>query len=101
MNKQKPSVNSSAGHRTRGQGLMTGSSEGSGGQQFKENLKPSHGVVDYGREGFDLIRHRAVESAKYFQITLQANSHEALAVGVGIGSLLGYLAVLRWVCDRF
>jgi len=101
MNKQKLSVGGSVGHQARTPGILTNESMGSGSGHLRDGLKPLNGVVDYEHEGFDLVRHKAVESAKNLKTTIDANSYEIAAISVGIVSLLGYLAALRWVCDRF
>ena len=101
MNKQRHSVDGSIGHQVRNTGVMTNDTIGRGTEHFREDLKPLNGDVGYRREGFDLIRNKVVEGAKFLKTTVHANSYEVLSIGVGIGSLLGYLAALRWVCDRF
>lgn len=101
MNKQHLSVDGSVGHQARLPGIVTNVGIGSGSERFGDDVKPMHGAGDSGREGFGLLRQRAAESARNLTITFKANSYDVLAIGVGIGSILGYLAALRWVCDRF
>ncbi len=101
MNKQNLSVDGSVGHQARIPGIMTGEGIGSASGRFGDALKRMHGAGASGREGFDALRHKAAESAKNLTFTMKENSYDMLAIGVGIGSILGYLAALRWVCDRF
>ncbi len=101
MNKQKLSVDGSAGHQACIPGITTGEGIGSVSGRFGDELEREQGAVGSGREGFDIHRHIAAEPAKNLTITMKENSYDMLAIGVGLGSMLGYLAALRWVCDRF
>ena len=101
MNKHNLFVTADAGHQLH---IPPGGPSGVGPRREHagDDLKSTHGTSVCGRErAFDLIGQKVAETAEYLTTTVRAHSYEVAAIGVGIGSVLGYLVTLRWVWERF
>ena len=55
-------------------------------------------ALENGKEIYGRVRDRAVEGAKVADKTVRENPYQAIAIGVGVGALVGYLLGRR--CSR-
>ena len=46
------------------------------------------------------VRDKAVAGAKVADQTVRENPYQAIAIGVGVGAILGYLVARRCACSR-
>jgi ElaB/YqjD/DUF883 family membrane-anchored ribosome-binding protein len=46
------------------------------------------------------VRDKAVAGAKVADQTIRENPYQAIAIGVGVGALLGFLVARRCACNR-
>jgi ElaB/YqjD/DUF883 family membrane-anchored ribosome-binding protein len=53
-----------------------------------------------GLESCGRVREQAVEGAKAAGHSVHEHPYRIIALGVGVGSILGYLLARRWACGR-
>jgi len=68
------------------------------GEKVGEARKRLAAALESGKEIYGRVRDRAVEGAKVADQTVRENPYQAIAIGVGVGALLGYLLARR--CSR-
>ena len=68
------------------------------GEKVSEARKRLSVALDRGREMYGRARERAIEGAKVADEAVHEHPYQAIAIGVGIGALLGYLITRR--CSR-
>ena len=52
-------------------------------------------ALERSKEMYGQVRDKAVESAKAADAVVRANPYQAIAIGVGVGALIGYLVARR------
>lgn len=68
------------------------------GEKVGEARKRLAAALDQGKEIYGRVRDKAVEGAKVADKTVRANPYQAIAIGVGVGAIVGYLLGRR--CSR-
>jgi ElaB/YqjD/DUF883 family membrane-anchored ribosome-binding protein len=68
------------------------------GDKVGEARKRLAAALEQGKEIYGRVRDKAVEGAKVADQTVRANPYQAIAIGVGVGALVGYLLGRR--CSR-
>lgn len=68
------------------------------GEKVSEARKRLADALDRGREMYGRARERAIEGAKVADEAVHEHPYQAIAIGVGVGALLGYLITRR--CSR-
>lgn len=68
------------------------------GEKVGEARKRLAAALDQGKEIYGRVRDKAVEGAKVADKTVRENPYQAIAIGVGVGALVGYLLGRR--CSR-
>jgi len=68
------------------------------GEKVGDARKRLAAALDSGREIAGNVRDKVVKGAKAADETVRANPYQAIAIGIGVGALLGYLIGRR--CSR-
>jgi ElaB/YqjD/DUF883 family membrane-anchored ribosome-binding protein len=68
------------------------------GEKVGEARKRLAAALEQGKEIYGRVKDKAVEGAKVADQTVRANPYQAIAIGVGVGALVGYLLGRR--CSR-
>ena len=68
------------------------------GEKVDEARKRLAAALENGKEIYGRVRDKAVEGAKVADKTVRENPYQAIAIGVGVGALVGYLLGRR--CSR-
>ena len=68
------------------------------GEKVGEARKRLAAALERGKEVYGRVRERAVEGAKAAEVAVHEHPYQAIAVGVGVGALIGYLVARR--CAR-
>jgi len=68
------------------------------GEKVGEARKRLAAALESGKEIYGRVRDKAVEGAKVADQTVRENPYQAIAIGVGVGALVGYLLGRR--CSR-
>ena len=68
------------------------------GEKVGEARKRLAAALESGKEIYGRVRDKAVEGAKAADEAVRENPYQAIAIGVGVGALIGYLVARR--CAR-
>lgn len=100
MNKQKLSVGNDTGPSNEEENSFAGNSAGVPGEYLAGARKHLESALDHGREIYGRIRDKTIAGSQAANEAVHKNSYQAIAIGVGVGALIGYFIALRYVCDR-
>ena len=70
------------------------------GEKVVEARKRLAAALESGKEMYGRVRDKAVAGAKVADQTVRENPYQAIAIGVGVGALIGYLIARRCACNR-
>ena len=70
------------------------------GDKVGEARKRLAAALDNGKEMYGRAKVKAAEGVKVADDAVRANPYQAIAVGVGVGAILGYLIARRCGCNR-
>ena len=79
--------------------LMTATADVAG-EKVGEARQRLAAALERGREIAGKVRDQAVAGAKVADKTVRENPYQAIAIGVGVGALVGYLIARRCACNR-
>jgi ElaB/YqjD/DUF883 family membrane-anchored ribosome-binding protein len=65
------------------------------GEKVGEARKRLGAALERGKEIYGRVREQAVEGAKAADEAVHAHPYQAIAIGVGVGAILGYLVSRR------
>ena len=65
------------------------------GEEVGAARKRLAAALDSGKEIYGLVRGKAVEGAKAADEAVHKHPYQAIAIGVGVGALIGYLIARR------
>lgn len=68
------------------------------GEKVGEARQRLAAALDRGKEVYGRVKEKAVEGARATDQAVRANPYQAIAIGVGVGALVGYLLARR--CSR-
>lgn len=66
------------------------------GEKVSEARKRLAAALERAKEIAGNVRDKAVEGAKVVDQKVRENPYQAVAIGVGVGVLIGYFAARRW-----
>jgi ElaB/YqjD/DUF883 family membrane-anchored ribosome-binding protein len=70
------------------------------GEKVGDARKRLAAALDRAKEIGGCVRDKAVEGAKVVDQTVRENPYQAVAIGVGVGALIGFLVARRCRCNR-
>jgi ElaB/YqjD/DUF883 family membrane-anchored ribosome-binding protein len=79
--------------------LLTATSDVAG-DKVSAARKRLAAALDSAKEIAGNVRDQAVAGAKVADQTVRENPYQAIAIGVGVGALVGYLLARRCNCNR-
>src|SRR5436190_14419488 len=65
------------------------------GEKVSEARKRLAAALESGKEMYGRVREKAVEKAKAVDETVREHPYQAIAIGIGVGALIGYLLARR------
>ena len=68
------------------------------GEKVGEARKRLAAALESGKEIYGRVKDKAIEGAKATDTVIRDNPYQAIAIGVGVGAILGYLIARR--CSR-
>ena len=68
------------------------------GEKVGEARKRLAAALERGKEIYGRVREKAVEGAKAADEAVHEHPYQAIAIGVGVGAILGYIVARR--CSR-
>ena len=69
------------------------------GEKVKEARNRLAAALERGKEIYGCVREKAVDGAKAADQAVRENPYQAIAVGVGVGAVIGYL-IARRCCSK-
>ena len=70
------------------------------GEKVGEARKRLAAALENGKEIYGRVREKAVEGAKVADAAAHEHPYQAVAIGVGVGALIGYLLARRSTCSH-
>jgi ElaB/YqjD/DUF883 family membrane-anchored ribosome-binding protein len=70
------------------------------GEKVGEARNRLAAALERGKEIAGNIRDKAVAGAKVADQTVRENPYQAIAIGVGVGALIGFVVARRCACSR-
>ena len=98
MNKETQAVSNDIGQLAEdAQALMTATADVAG-EKVSQARQRLAAALDRAKEIGGCVRDKAVAGAKAADQTIRENPYQAIAIGVGVGAILGFLLARR--CSR-
>lgn len=79
--------------------LLTATSDVAG-EKVSDARKRLAAALDSAKQIGGRVRDQAVAGAKVADQTVRENPYQSIAIGVGVGALVGYLLARRCACNR-
>jgi len=70
------------------------------GEKVSEARKRLAAALERGKEIAGKVRDKAVAGAKAADEAVREHPYQAIAIGVGVGAILGYIIARRCSCNR-
>lgn len=100
MNKENQAIGNDLGQLADDARAMMAATADVAGEKVGEARKRLAAALDRAKEVGGQVRDRAIAGAKVADQTVRENPYQAIAIGVGVGALLGYLLARRGNCKR-
>src|SRR5579862_3332973 len=98
MNKQTQTTENDLGTLAEDARALMAATADVAGEKVAEARKRLAAALENSRQIFGRVRDKAVEGAKAADKTVRENPYQAMAIALGIGAVIGYLAGRR--CSR-
>jgi ElaB/YqjD/DUF883 family membrane-anchored ribosome-binding protein len=98
MNKQTQSADNDLGTLAEDARALMAATADVAGDKVNEARKRLAAALESGKQIYGNVRDKAVEGAKAADKTVRENPYQAIAIALGVGALVGYLAARR--CSR-
>lgn len=100
MNKQTQAISNDMAQLAEDAHALVDATAGVAGEKVGEARIRLAAALDRGREIYGRVRGRALEGAYAADEAMHEHSYEAIAIGLGIGVLAGFLLARRCNCNR-
>jgi ElaB/YqjD/DUF883 family membrane-anchored ribosome-binding protein len=98
MNRQTQAIRDDMGQLADdARALMTATADVAG-EKVVEARQRLNAALEHGREIYGQVREKAVQGARAADEVVHEHPYQAIAIGVGVGALIGYLISRR--CSR-
>lgn len=98
MNKQTQATDNDLGTLAEDARALMAATADVAGEKVGEARKRLAAALENGRQIFGRVREKAVDGAKVADQTVRENPYQAIAIALGVGAVIGYLAARR--CSR-
>lgn len=98
MNKETQTTHNDIGSLAEDARALMAATADVAGEKVGEARNRLAAALERGREIAGNIRDKAVAGAKVTDQTIRENPYQAIAIGVGVGAILGYILARR--CSR-
>ena len=100
MNKQTQATSNDMGTLAEDARALMAATADVAGEKVSEARRRLAAALEHGREIYGRVREKAVEGAKAADDAVHEHPYQAIAIGVGVGALIGYLIARRCTCNR-
>jgi ElaB/YqjD/DUF883 family membrane-anchored ribosome-binding protein len=98
MNQQTPPINEDVSHLAEDARALIAATADVAGEKVSEARKRLAAALESGKAMAGRVRDKAVAGAKAADEAVHEHPYQAIAIGVGVGALLGFLLARR--CSR-
>jgi ElaB/YqjD/DUF883 family membrane-anchored ribosome-binding protein len=100
MNKETQAISDDIGTLAEDARTLMAATADVAGEKVVEARKRLAAALERGKEIYGCVREKAVEGAKAADVAVHEHPYQAIAIGVGVGALIGYLVARRCTCNR-
>jgi ElaB/YqjD/DUF883 family membrane-anchored ribosome-binding protein len=100
MNKQTQAISNDVGQLAEDARALMAATADVAGEKVGEARKRLAAALEHGKEIYGRVKEKAVEGAKATDQAVHEHPYQAIAIGVGVGAILGYLIARRCTCNR-
>jgi len=100
MNKQTQATSNDMGTLAEDARALMAANADVAGEKVGEARKRLAAALERGREIAGCVRDKAVEGVKAADEAVREHPYQAIAIGVGVGALIGFLVARRCACHR-
>lgn len=100
MNKETQAIGNDMGQLAEDARNLMAATADVAGEKVVEARKRLAAALEHGKEICSEVRAKAIEGAKAADTAVHQHPYQAIAIGVGVGALIGYLAARRCGCNR-
>jgi ElaB/YqjD/DUF883 family membrane-anchored ribosome-binding protein len=100
MNKHTPAASHDIGSLAEDARALMAATADVAGEKVGEARNRLAAALERGKEIAGNVRDKAVAGAKVADQTIRENPYQAVAIGVGVGALIGFLIARRCSCKR-
>jgi len=98
MNKETQTATDDIGQLAQDARALMAATADVAGEKVSDARKRLAAALDRAKEIGGCVRDKAIEGAKVADKTVRENPYQAIAIGVGVGAILGFLIARR--CSR-
>jgi ElaB/YqjD/DUF883 family membrane-anchored ribosome-binding protein len=100
MNKQTQTISDDMGKLAEDAQALMAATADVAGEKVGEARNRLAAALERGKEIYGRAREKVVEGAKAADEAVHEHPYQAIAIGVGVGAILGYLLARRTARDR-
>jgi ElaB/YqjD/DUF883 family membrane-anchored ribosome-binding protein len=100
MNKETQAASNDIGTLAEDARALMAATADVAGEKVGEARKRLAAALERAKEIAGNVRDKAVAGAKIADQTVRENPYQAIAIGVGVGAILGFLVARRCACNR-
>lgn len=100
MNKQTQAVSSDVEQLAEEARALISATADVAGEKVAEARKRLATALERGKEMYGQARAKAAEGVKATDEAVHEHPYQAIAIGVGVGAIIGYLVATRRSCNR-
>ena len=100
MNKQTQAISNDIGQLAEDARALMAATADVAGDKVGEARQRLAAALERGKALYGQARDKAVEGAKVADVAVHEHPYQAIAIGVGVGALLGYLLARKSACNR-
>jgi ElaB/YqjD/DUF883 family membrane-anchored ribosome-binding protein len=100
MNKHTPAPSHDIGSLAEDARALMAATADVAGEKVGEARNRLAAALERGKELAGNVRDKAVAGAKVADQSIRENPYQAVAIGVGVGALIGFLVARRCSCKR-
>ncbi|MDB6025650.1 MAG: protein ElaB [Verrucomicrobiales bacterium] len=98
MNKHTQAISNDMGRLAEDAHSLMSATADVAGEKVGEARQRLAAALERGKEIYGDVREKAVETAKAADKTVRDNPYQAIAIGVGVGAIIGFLVARQ--CSR-
>lgn len=100
MNKETKAIRDDMGRLAEDARALMNATADVAGEKVGEARERLAAALESGKEIYGRVREKAVEGARVADEAVHEHPYQAIAIGFGIGALLGFLLARRCACSR-